>query len=355
MSLEHHLREASAYVSSQFNIDIVQSRLKFYSGERWHRFCNINGFHQSSTGVYIPQAYKAYVREDTPVMLSTLYHEYYGHGLFCEHSEIGRPLYSMSKKEGELYLYKTIDNQVQQLGLASKNVYNYEGFAVWLESLLCRVTGNENVWQQKLTTLNRNILELYHYFRYAESRLTTFGFMSQLGFPKHYDKEKLISTLRHLYSDKFFNIDLVILYGSQKPKSDIDLFIVSSNPSTNFFNGWLDIYELNREEFRHLLSNLDISATDPLFSGRLIYGDTNYFQQAKQQVLHATITPESIQHNRQRSEEQASLLNSLKSKRDLKVCTSYIYSYQKNAQHLEQGTKLLTLNNLLNHPHHLFF
>ncbi len=157
---------------------------------------------------------------------------------------------------------------------------------MWLEYFLSKSTNQVDLFEQKMDKLvhpgYKKLFEQFHDFANKYGHL---AIMAQLGFPKFYDKEKILALLKRLYGSAFDNIDFIVLYGSQKPDSDIDLFIVSTNPSRNYFNGWLDIYELNREEFYHALRHFDISVTDPLFSGKLIYGDKNNFEQLKQQVL----------------------------------------------------------------------
>jgi len=81
--------------------------------------------------------------------------------------------------------------------------------------------------------------------------------MSQLGFPKYYDSHKILNLIERFYNSSFHNIEFIILYGSQKPESDIDLFIVSKNKSKNYFNGWLDVYEVNILEFQDKINKLE--------------------------------------------------------------------------------------------------
>jgi predicted nucleotidyltransferase len=298
-SLDSLLLDASSFVQSEFNLRLQYSQLKPYSPEKWQEFCKINGFDINAEGLYVPASYSAYVRSDSPVLVSNIFHEFFGHGLFVEHSQIGKKLTEIIKDCGDekSFMFDEIDPQEQPLSLAKHNIQNYEGFAVWLEALLCKETDNSKVWQLKRDRLPDDFVSLFEFFQGAEQRFSRFGFMSQLGFPKFYDDDKVLDVVRRLYNSAFDNVDFVVLYGSQKPESDLDLFVVSSNPSTNYFNGWLDIYELNREEFSRLSDNLDISVTDPLFTGRLICGDENSFEQLKQQIQNQQITQEAIRHN----------------------------------------------------------
>ena len=91
-SLDSLLQDASSFVTSEFGFDIEQSKLKSYSLENWQEFCQTNDFDLNSSGIYVPASYSAYVRTDSPFLISNIFHELYGHGLFIEHSQIGKKL-----------------------------------------------------------------------------------------------------------------------------------------------------------------------------------------------------------------------------------------------------------------------
>ena len=343
------LEEASSFVKSEFNLELQQSQLKIYSSDSWQEFCTVNGFDVNSEGLYVPSSYSAYVRTDSPFFISDVFHELFGHGLFVEYSKIGKKLVEIIQQgeDEKPFLFDEIDPKKQPLGLCRTNISNYEGFAVWLESLLCEETDNSKVWQLKKDRLPDDFISLFEFFKDAEQKLTRFGFISQLGFPKFYDGNKVLDVIKKLYGSAFYNIDFIVLYGSQKPESDIDLFVVSTNKSRNYFNGWLDIYELNREEFYHALRHFDIGVTDPLFSGKLIYGDLNSFERTKQQIQAQPITQESINYNIGEAEKQRQFLQYFsENDKRRQEHMSYSYSFSKNAEQLKRGNKPLTLANL---------
>jgi hypothetical protein len=348
--LDSLLLEASSFVSSELNLKIQQSQLKPYSLENWQQFCQTNSFEQSAGGLYVPQSLSAYVNAESPFLIPNIFHEYFGHGLFCEHSQLGQELVEIVQNEGggNKFLHDEVEPQIQPLGLCSQNIGNYEGFAVWMEALLCEELGKQKIWETKKTSIPQFYQSLHEHFQDSEQKLTRFGFMSQLGFPKHYSDQQVVDVLKHLYrADKFTKVDFVILYGSQKPESDIDLCVVSTNSSTQYFNGWLDLAELNRKDFQQRLTNLDIAITDAMFSGKLIYGEENNFSQLKQNILDTPITKEAIDYNLAKAQYQREHLPHHKDNpRMKKLCLSYIESFSQNAQQLQKGKKLLTLQNL---------
>jgi hypothetical protein len=139
---------------------------------------------------------------------------------------------------------------------------------------------------------------------------------------------------------------MILSYGSKKPYSDIDIFIVSNNPSRNYFNGWLDIYELNVKDFEYLKNNLDISITDPISTGTQIYGTT--LEKHQNNILNQPITSEAINHNILRSIQQKEALNKTTDARLIKIATGYAKTYELNAKELAQGNKILMLTEIMN-------
>lgn len=342
--MKKFISEGFEFIKSELNLSIEKSLLKFYSPQNWKIFCKLNNLNATSEGLYVPQTYSAYVRTETPFLVSNVFHEYFGHGLFCEHSEISKIMDGITEKK----LYNEINPKEQIFGFTKRNIENYEGFALWLEAILCSETGNKDVWERKKSLLPDENVLLFEFFNDMELKMSRFGFVSQLGFPKHYDSEKILNVLRFIYSDGFQNIEFVVLYGSKKPKSDIDLFIVSENRSQNYFNGWLDIYELNRADFKDLASKLDISVTDPLFSGELIYGDEIVFEKTRQDIKTQQISNEAINHNLAMAKEQKNFIQKFnEGARERKISSSYSMSYARNAEELQKGEKPLTLNNLV--------
>lgn len=347
--LDSLLKDASSYVVSEFGFDIEQSKLKPYSPENWKDFCQTNDFDIDSSGIYIPASFSAYVRTDSPFITSNIFHELYGHGLFVEHSQIGKKLTELIQNNADEknFMFNQINPAEQTFGISKYNIHNYEGFAVWLESILCRETGNSKIWNTKKDGLRKDYAQLFEFFEDAENKLSRFGLISQMGFPKHYDDDKVLDVVKKLYGSNFGNIEFVILYGSQKPESDIDLCIVSNNPSNQYFNGWLDIAELSREDFQNRRDNLDIALTDAMFSGRFIYGDENQFAQHKQKITDTPITREMIEYNLRKSNLQRDYLSQYQDDdRMKKLCLSYVESFSQNAEQLSLGNKPLTLANL---------
>lgn len=185
-NLSSLINEASEFLQTEFGLGVEGSELKLYSAENWSRFCQVNGFDEESEGIYVPKSHIAYALVDSDVLVSNIFHEYFGHGLFCEHSSIGKTLVEIEQDGEDAYSYLCgeISQATQLLGLMRRNVDNYEGFALWMEALLCEETGNSEVWERKRERLSQGDTILFEYFKDAEQRLTRSGFMAQLGFQK---------------------------------------------------------------------------------------------------------------------------------------------------------------------------
>lgn len=344
-SLDSLLQDASSFVASEFGFDIEQSKLKPYSLDNWQEFCQVNDFDLNSSGIYVPASYSAYVRTDSPFLTSNIFHELYGHGLFVEHSQIGKQLTEIIQNHGDekSFMFDEINPQEQPLGLCKTNIGNYEGFAVWLEALLCKETNNSKVWNAKKDGLREDYAQLFEFFEDAESKLSRFGLISQMGFPKHYDDDKVLDVVKRLYGSNFNNINFIIIYDSQKPYSDIDLFVVSAKVQSGY-NYWLDIFARTPEEFEKGLIHFSIAVTDPLFSGKAIIGGSDYQEQLKQRVLNQPITKEAIQYNLTQSDKQARIaLIYPEGSKERRIAESYQQSFRRNAEELQKGNKILTL------------
>jgi len=345
-SLEETVKEARKFTREELGIDIDKSILTVYDDKEWEKFCDINGFESKSYGLYIPKAYKAYVRE-TPTAVPDTLHELLGHGLFCEHSTIGKEIVNIERSGGDSKKYfGSSRSEENPFGICDKRIDDYEGFAMWLEEIICDATARKDEWRYKKDRTKPERIALQEHFQFAERNLTRFGLMTQMGFPKKYDDIKILEVLKKFYGDKFSEVSLILTYGSKKPSSDIDVFVVSDRPTAAYYNGWLDIYQINKEEFENSLGMLDISVTDALFTGKTIYGDNSKVGRLKKIICSMNVSEAAIAHNNTMSETQ--LTKPAKNEREIKMGKNYSKTYELNAKLLSQGIKALTMRNLQN-------
>src|SRR3990167_286369 len=331
--IESLIKNANDVVEKDFSIKIERSKVMFYSQERWGRFCMRNGFEESD-GLYIPHKLKAYINLQSPLLETNIFHELFGHGLFCEHSLLGKELLLAEEKN---YLYNI---QKKELGFAPQRIADYEGFAHWMEAYLCHTLGKEKLWEEKEKSLAPERKRIFHLFNDLEKQLGLFFFMAQLGFPKVYQAQDLSPLLKKIFPQET-KIDFALLYGSKKPESDIDIFLVSEYPSQNIFNGWLDIYSLERKEFACALHSFDVSVLEPLFGGEIILGDLEYIKSLQNEVKKQKITRKAIEYNLRKIKEQKEATSIVQTEREQRVAVSYAETYRKTAELLAQGKRVL--------------
>jgi stress-induced morphogen len=367
MKLDHLVMESVEVLESEFGIKPVKSIYTIYAGSPWKDFLHRTSSDPVSEGVYLPRTMSAHLKQDSFFLPVNLLHEYFGHGLYCEYAlrgqrivtleqalaETERKMLGLSKLPEEKHFRVDVTNPLfEQYKLQreelqeffSHSVDKYEGFAMWVEHLLSQATNQEPLFQKKMEELvHPDYKSLFEHFLGFSEQNGNFALIAQLGFPKYYNASTVVETLRKLYKDDFDSIRIAILYGSRKPYSDIDLFIVSDKIKP-CYNSWLDIYAVSHEEFEDGLANLSIAVTDPLFTGKVIVGNHEYIKRLQKRVLNRTITHQAVTFNLQQSEEQGKIaLMYPEGSKERKICLSYQQSFRRNAEELRKGNKMLTL------------
>ena len=318
-----------------------------------------------------------YLREDSEFLPLNFLHEFFGHGLFCEYSLIGMEIVSLENQLAEIekeilgvrelpenfhfqidesspYFQRYKQQREQLVQFFNQNLSNYEGFAMWMESHLAELTDNYLLFERKMdTAVPPGYRNLFEQIKSFEDKYGKYALVYRLKFPKYYNQ----NIIKEIVDKILPNQDLVILYGSQKPYADIDLFVVGDK-RFNWFNGWLDIYSVDRNEFDKLVRMFDISVTDLIFTGTKISGKYE-LSELQKQILSQPITQEAIKYNfeeseRQKQYSQGKLLNIQTSggpyysldEREKVIAKNYATTYRINAEELQRGNKILTLENI---------
>lgn len=344
MNLSHLLQECSEILVSDFKIQPIASTYSIYPKEMWNTFLQQTGSSNGCQGVYFPLSQSAHLLEDTELLPVNFFHEYFGHGLFCEYAMAGQEIV----RREQMYAHVPSPQAKQDLEqFAQHNYLLYEGFAMWMESYLARTAKHASLFEKKLEGLvhadNRRILDQFLTY---EQRFGLFALMAHAGFPKEYNASTLKDLLRKLYPDHFDSIELCLLYGSQKPYADIDLFLVSPViPSSR--NYWLDIYARTPAQFGHDVDMLSIAVTDPLFTGMLVVGTDEQLSVMQQRILATPITEVVITYQHTQADEQARialLYPPLSEER--RIAESYAQSFRANATAFREGRKLWTFRRI---------
>jgi len=162
-----------------------------------------------------------------------------------------------------------------------------------------------------------------------------------LGFPKYYGGDKVKELLEKVYGEeKILSCSIGGIYGSRKPYSDIDLFVVSED-IIDYKNEWINIFTQTKREFEEQLKLFAVSLRDPLLHGELIFGDRSYFGLKKQQWLAQPITENAIRYNIQRHKELKEIAKTYPlGHKKRRLTESYSASYLQNALKLKRGIRI---------------
>lgn len=350
------IEEISNYLKERFGVSVSESMLYSHSEEEWKQFSESKGF--NADGAYLVRSKEAHVNAGSQFALIDTFHEYFGHGLYTEHSLPGRKLYSLEQKlmneekeagissRQELEVFREQSNACREIReFQEKTIASYEGFAMWMEWHLSMLTGNMGLYGKKEASRSEGARRLTNEFIEFSKQNTDYALLYANNFPKHYDIGILNEIARNVFRNDLNSIDFALVYGSRKPYSDIDMFIVSDKIPC-FFTGWLDVYSVSREKFSELLSKLDISITDALFSGELIYGNRGNFENAKRKANETGIHNEAIDFHLNHSIKAKELSEKCDDAREKRSAARYAVSYSLNAMEMKQGRKPLTLKEL---------
>lgn len=350
------LEEISSYIEERFGISVKESLLCAHSAGGWNQFSREGGF--NAEGAYLVRSREAHVNSDSEFALIDTFHEYFGHGLYTEHSVYGRKLYSLEQKlmkeekeagissKQELEAFRENSGTCKQIrDFQEKTLVSYEGFAMWMEWYLSMLTGNTGIYEKKASLRSGNAKALTSSFIEFSKQNTDYALLYANGFPKHYNIGILGEIARNIFRNDLSSIDFALVYGSRKPCSDIDLFIVSDKIPC-FFTGWLDVYSVSREKFSELLAKQDISITDALCSGELVYGDSAFFQTARNNAIESAITKEAVEFHLNHSIKAGELSLKCENPDEKRSSARFSVSYRLNAIEMEQGRKPLTLKEL---------
>lgn len=173
MNLLNLCSVCASIVGSELGFFHQKSRYRIYEALEWEEFLRkISSNQNKRLGVYLPRTLSAHLKKDTEFLLLTFIHEFFGHGIFCEHSKIGRRIVSYEAElagiEKQIF---GVDELVldTHFELEPSNPYyaqyrllreefrrfcdehhdTYEGFGYWMEQYLAQKLGQNALFQQK--------------------------------------------------------------------------------------------------------------------------------------------------------------------------------------------------------------
>jgi len=360
---KHLLDSSNSFYQDLLGYKPEQTSLQSIPENQWKSFCESIGQPIDKSGIYLPRNQTAVIREDNPL---SLFHEYFGHVLYCEQSLSGRKLVNLERrllgKEKQefqnrsftledIQRFRTGNSTFQELDKFRKqNLLQYETFAIWTEYLLSGKNGLRDLFERKYDSLERQEKEhVDSAINFSEQYGNLATFYAS-GLARRTTTERVRRLLEGVYGDKAVNNSrLVLLTGSKKSFSDIDLF-TSSNYLQSIKNDWLDLVVFGEEDFEKRVKLFETQVTHPIMAGEFIAGDRNYLQQKRRQLREQPITEEAIQHNFEKSEEQKRRAMDYKeNSKERKIGLAYSQTYLANALALRKGLKLFTKEDLLSY------
>lgn len=337
-----------------------QTSLQNISEREWERFAEHSNLNPNSSGIYLPRNQTAIVRGEKPL---SLFHEYFGHGLYCEQSLTGIKLVELEKRlldeekqeferrqftKEDLHEFRERSKTAQGLReFRDRNLGGYELFAIWTEYLLSGEFELRDSFERKYDSLPKTDKEAVDsVINFSEQFGDLATFYAQ-GMARMTTTERVKKLLEDIHGESRAEASkLILLSGSRNLFSDIDLF-ASSDYLLPVKNNWLDLVVFDEEDFERRVGLFEAQVTHPIMSGEFVVGDESYLQQKRKQLQEQPITEEAINHNFWKSKEQERFaLEELDSKQR-EVHISYSKTYLANALALKEGKRIFTKEELL--------
>lgn len=351
--------------SNQFYLDLLgyapeRTFLQSIPENQWDNFAQTRGLNYNSGGVYLPRNQIAFIRDENPL---SLFHEYFGHGLYCERTLSGMRLINLEKKlleeekqefDGtgftleDVQRFRDQNQTFQQLReFGEQNLERYETFAIWTEYLLSNEFGLMKNFRKKYDSFPKQEKESVDSVINFSEKYGNLATFYASGLSKMTTPDRIEKLLGEIYGGETIkNSKLILLTGSKKPFSDIDLF-ASSYYLQPVKNDWLDLVVFDEKDFEKRIKLFETQVTHPIMSGEFVSGDKNYLLQKRIQLEEQPITEDAIKHNFQKAEEQKkSSENYPNDSEERRIGENYSQTYLKNGLALMNGKRLFTKEEL---------
>lgn len=365
LSLKNYLDSSNSFYQNLLGYKPEQTSLKEIPEAQWDKFATEKGLNSNSSGIYLPRNQTAIIQGENPL---SLFHEYFGHGLYCEQSLQGKKLVNLEQKLlkeekqefskdkftlDDLKEFRSRNETARELeNFRQENLSQYELFAIWTEYLLSREFNIGELFEQKYNFLEREEKETVDSVINFSEQYGNLATMYAQGMARRTTPERVKRLLEEIFNEeKINNSKLILLTGSKKSFSDIDLF-VSSNYLQSIKNNWLDLVVFDERDFEKRIRLFEVQVTYPIMSGEFIAGDENYLQKKRKQLQEQPITEKAIKYNFKKFEEQK-IFASIQdiTEKQKKVHISYSQTYLANALALKEGKRIFTKEKLHDFSH----
>ena len=337
-----------------------QTSLQQIPEAQWNEFAEQRGLNPNSSGIYLPRNQTAVIRNENPL---SLFHEYFGHGLYCEQNLTGRKLVDLERRLlgeekqefsnsrfslGDLQGFRHQNLTFQELEkLRQENLGRYELFAIWTEYLLSGEHGLRGDFERKYDSFSGQEKEAFDSVINFSEDYGDLATMYSQGMARRTTLERVRRLLGDVYKDKLQDVRFAVLYGSRKEFSDIDVFMIG-NEIPRIRNDWIDVVSYSPLEFEEKRRLFDVEITDPLFSGEFVFGDRKYLEEQKQRLTEQPITEKAIRYKLNEAETQEkSAYDFSEDSEWRKIGLSYAMTSRLMAENLRQRKRIFTKEDLL--------
>jgi hypothetical protein len=360
INIEEVLRSSHYFYTDLLGYTVNETSLTSIPDTEWGQYTQARGLNPNSEGVYLPRSQEAIMKADNPL---SLFHEYFGHGLYFEHTGAGNGIIQLEQEllseeanefEGrrftseDLELFRkssaTYDKLIRE---KDNSLENFELFAVWTEKLLdIKYGSNGTDWADKYQ--GQELLhEKVGMIDECSKRNGLLYTLYDSGLRRNTTPTQVNRLIDDIYKDSKKDIVFAILYGSKQEFSDIDVLMVSKGIG-GIETNCLDISAYTPESFEKGIEMFDVSLTDPLVSGEFLFGDQDYYNRMKESLKTQEITKEAIEYNRSRSEEQSFVATQWRDNpKRYAIGLGYGQTFSRMSIELSNGRRLLTKKELL--------
>ncbi|GEM_PF-4932372 len=340
------LTQAKEIINQTLKLDLSEVKGPFFHNENsWKEYVSTNSLNYQADGVFIPESMQAHVCKERKFSEVTTLHEYIGHGLFYQHAELGRALREKYVEQENLKGEYKVKAKAELEGVIKERRPFIEGFALWTEKYLLKSLNQTKKWKQRHTTYKKDELKNLEVVEKEENKFGALGIFYGTGIPKNYNSAEIIQICNSYFKEKAKEIELIILFGSRKPKSDIDLLVVGNLPEEQVYTSWLDMHVQPSELFTVNITNFDLLTLSAIANGSAVMGNKNTLSQLKEKIKKQPSTLNAINYNKWRSLKARE--NILKGNfYNLKGAIRTVVSCEVQAQKLEKGKPFLSIEEM---------
>jgi len=164
--IQTYLDSSNKFYQALLGYKPEQTSLQQVPEVQWDEFAAQRGLNPNSLGIYLPRNQTAIIQGEN---LLSLFHEYFGHGLYCEQNSSGIKLVELEKrlleeekkefssKKFSLEDIKRFREQNQSFqdleNFTRENLGRYELFAIWTEYMLSEENNLKENFERKYDSL----------------------------------------------------------------------------------------------------------------------------------------------------------------------------------------------------------